>query len=142
VSDEVLTIPGTETDAAARKVPIPTAVRNMLDRLIRESIDGYLIPSTTDNQHDERSAAIGKRFGRMNTRLGPVRGSTASATRYRPSWRTHSAPRGSRGHRGPRENHYDVWSLFGRIEHGHPPRMAGEGGAIQSDVGVSREIST
>ena len=32
--------------------------------------DGYLIPVSTQNQYDERSAAIGKRFGRMKAEMG------------------------------------------------------------------------
>jgi hypothetical protein len=38
--------------------------------LMINSKDGYLIPSSTKNQYDERSAAIGKRFGRLKAELG------------------------------------------------------------------------
>lgn len=66
-----LTIPGTKTDAAARKVPIHSAIHYVVDRLVADAgPDGYLIPSTADNQHGERSAPLSKRFGRLKVRLG------------------------------------------------------------------------
>jgi hypothetical protein len=57
-----------------------------------DSKDGCLIPSSTTDQYDERSAAIGKRLGwlKAEAAFGPERVSTASARPWRPSWKTHS----------------------------------------------------
>lgn len=38
--------------------------------MVADSKDGYLIPVSTQNQYDERSAPIGKRFGRMKAEMG------------------------------------------------------------------------
>jgi integrase len=70
VRGDILTIPGTKTDAAARKVPVHTALAPVVARLVADSKDGYLIPTTVDNQYGERSSAIGKRFGLLKTRMG------------------------------------------------------------------------
>lgn len=71
VGGAALVIPGTKTDAAARTVPVHSALMDTLDRLLAYvGPDGYLIPSTADNQHGERSAPLSKRFGRLKTRLG------------------------------------------------------------------------
>jgi hypothetical protein len=37
---------------------------------VTSSKDSYLIPVATQNQYDERSAPIGKRFGRMKAEMG------------------------------------------------------------------------
>jgi integrase len=47
-----------------------SAITALVARLVTSSKDGYLIPSSTKNQYDERSAAIGKRFGRLKAELG------------------------------------------------------------------------
>ncbi len=39
-------------------------------RLILDSKDGNLIPISTQNQYDERSAPIGKRLGRIEAERG------------------------------------------------------------------------
>jgi hypothetical protein len=71
VSGDVLTIPGTKTDAAVRKVPLHSAIKALVERLVTSSKDGgHLIPVATQNQYDERSAPIGKRFGRMKAEMG------------------------------------------------------------------------
>jgi hypothetical protein len=70
VDNGIISIPGTKTDAALRKVPAHSAIGDLLVRLVTDSKDGYLIPSSSDNQYHERSAAIGKRFGRLKTSLG------------------------------------------------------------------------
>jgi len=70
VNNGIISIPGTKTDAALRKVPAHSATQGLLDRLVTDSKDGYLIPSSTKNQYDERSAAIGKRFGRLKAEMG------------------------------------------------------------------------
>lgn len=72
--DETAGIPfvrfGDKTTAGLRCVPIHTAIRPLVERL-RSSPEagGYLLPGRP-NPHGERSAAVGKRFGRMRTRAG------------------------------------------------------------------------
>jgi integrase len=51
-------------------VPAHSAIGDLLVRLVLDSKDGYLIPVSTTNQYDERSAPIGKRFGRMKAEMG------------------------------------------------------------------------
>jgi integrase len=70
VDNGIISIPGTKTDAALRKVPAHTALGDLLVRLVVDSKDGYLIPVATANRYDERSAPIGKRFGRMKAEMG------------------------------------------------------------------------
>jgi integrase len=70
VDNGIISIPGTKTDAALRKVPAHSAIGDLLVRLVIDSKDGYLIPVSTTNQYDERSAPIGKRFGRMKAEMG------------------------------------------------------------------------
>lgn len=70
VDNGAISIPGTKTDAALRKVPAHTAIGGLLVRLVVDSKNGYLIPVATKNQYDERSAPIGKRFGRMKAEMG------------------------------------------------------------------------
>ena len=62
VRADVLTIPGTRrTRQPARFLCIPLWAP-VVARLVADSKDGYLIPTTVDNQYGERSSAIGKRF--------------------------------------------------------------------------------
>ena len=61
---------GDKTMAGYRKVPILPQIAPVLDRLIEAVEDGYLIPTTAANKHGERSAPLGKRFGRAKTDAG------------------------------------------------------------------------
>ena len=44
VNNDIISIPGTKTDAALRKVPAHSAIGDLLVRLVTSSKDGYLIP--------------------------------------------------------------------------------------------------
>lgn len=58
-----------KTDAGIREVPIHSKIKIKIEKLTKESIDGYLLPGLTFNKYNDRSNAIGKRFGRMKTNL-------------------------------------------------------------------------
>jgi integrase len=60
-----------KTRAGDRVVPIHNAIRPMVARLVRNAMDHkWLIHCRIDNSYGERSQAIGKRFGRLKSRLG------------------------------------------------------------------------
>lgn len=59
-----------KTDAGVRQVPVHPAIKAMVDRLLHDSRDGYLIRVRAVRKGGERSVGIGKRFGRLKTRRG------------------------------------------------------------------------
>jgi integrase len=59
-----------KTDAGNRKVPIHSAVKQLVAQLKDSSKDGYLLSGLTFNKYGDRSNAIGKRFGRLKSSLG------------------------------------------------------------------------
>lgn len=59
-----------KTDAGIREVPIHPELRSVVDRLKAGSSDGYLLAGLTFNKYEDRSNAVGKRFGRLKTALG------------------------------------------------------------------------
>ena len=56
--------------ASKRILPIHPSLLPIVDRLIEESTDGFLIPVNTDNQYGKRSHGISKAFGRLRTAAG------------------------------------------------------------------------
>ena len=74
VHGELLQI-GTSGDKTAagqgRWVPIHSALQPTIDRLVKQTVgpDGYLLQSTAKNKYGNRSAAAGKRFGRLKDRV-------------------------------------------------------------------------
>jgi integrase len=66
----VFTIRKSKTDAGVRQIPIHPAVAPLVARLLAASTDGYLVPSSTDNQYGERASALGKKYGRLKTAQG------------------------------------------------------------------------
>lgn len=59
-----------KTEAGIREVPIHSALKVLITKLAEESNDGYLLSGLTFNKYDDRSNAIGKRYGRLKTALG------------------------------------------------------------------------
>jgi integrase len=59
-----------KTGAAIREVPIHPKLMPVLCRMIGKRANGYLFPNLSANKFGDRSNAIGKRFGRLKTRLG------------------------------------------------------------------------
>jgi len=68
---DVLRIREAKTEAGNRNVPIHSAIKQTIERLIQSSSDGFLFSGLPgDNKYEDRSKAIGQRFGRLKTRLG------------------------------------------------------------------------
>ena len=60
-----------KTDAGVRDIPIHKNFKNRLKRLVEDSKDGYVISGLKPkNKYGSRSSAIGKRFGKLKTKLG------------------------------------------------------------------------
>ena len=59
-----------KTEAGWRIIPIHDDIKQLVACLKDESTGGYLISGLTFNQYQDRSNAIGKRFGRLKTSLG------------------------------------------------------------------------
>ncbi len=71
-----------KTDSGFRKVPIHSKLRPIMQRLCVSSTDGYVISGLTFNKYNDRSNAIGKRFGRLKESLG-FKGRTKSFHSFR-----------------------------------------------------------
>lgn len=59
-----------KTDAGDRLVPIHPKLQGTMQRLCRCSSDGFVLSGLTTNKYGDRSNAIGKRFGRLKSRMG------------------------------------------------------------------------
>ena len=59
-----------KTAAGWREVPIHSAIAPLMKRLKEASTDGYLLSGLTFNKYDDRSNAIGKRYGRLKKAEG------------------------------------------------------------------------
>jgi integrase len=70
--DEIscLNITDAKTPAGNREVPIHPSLMGLIDNLINNSRDGYLITKLTFNKYGNRSNAIGKRFGYLKKKMG------------------------------------------------------------------------
>ena len=69
MEDEYFDITDSKTLAGIRQVPIHSALKPLVEKLISQSQDGYLLSGLTSNKYKDRSNAIGKRFGRMKLKL-------------------------------------------------------------------------
>ncbi len=56
--------------ASERHTPIHPAISQIIEKLISNSTDGYLIKSPAGNKYGNRSDALSKQFGRLKTSLG------------------------------------------------------------------------
>ena len=63
-------ITDSKTKAGVRVVPAHQRVARLLDTLCSQSFDGYVLSGLSADKYGNRSNAIGKRFGRLKTRLG------------------------------------------------------------------------
>lgn len=70
IESNCLMIRDSKTQAGIRAVPIHSAIADLVHRLVDQAQDGWLIPSTADNQYGERSVPHSKRFGRLKSKLG------------------------------------------------------------------------
>ena len=70
VTDDCLEIKESKTSAGVRDVPIHRDIKQFVVSLKETSSDGYLLSGLTTNKYGDRSNALGKRFGRLKTKLG------------------------------------------------------------------------
>jgi integrase len=80
--DGVFTIGKSKTAAGVRKCPIHPAVAPLVDRLLAASSDGFLIPSTADNQYGNRSGPLSQRFGHLKKSMGFGKAHVFHSTRH------------------------------------------------------------
>jgi integrase len=59
-----------KTDAGVREIPVHPKLKPVIKRLMTNSEDGYLMPSSGNNKYNNRSGRYIKRFGRMKKELG------------------------------------------------------------------------
>lgn len=65
-----LNITDAKTEAGNREVPIHPTISDLIKQLSKETKDGYLLSGLTFNKYNDRSNAIGKRFGNLKKKLG------------------------------------------------------------------------
>lgn len=70
VASDRLHIEDAKTEAGWRIIPIHPHISDLVANLSENSTDGFLLSGLTFNKYDDRSNAIGKRFGRLKTKLG------------------------------------------------------------------------
>lgn len=70
VKDGVFHINKSKTKAGIRECPVHPTIVPLVARMLAESKDGYLVPSTSNNQYQNRSHALSLRFGRLKTSMG------------------------------------------------------------------------
>lgn len=68
--DGVFSIGKSKTKAGIRECPIHPAVAPLVARMLEASTDGYLVPSTAENQYGNRSGPLGQRFGHLKESRG------------------------------------------------------------------------
>ena len=59
-----------KTEAGIRYTPVHPAIKPIIERLMKETTDGFLIKSPAGNKYGIRSDAYSKQFGRLKTALG------------------------------------------------------------------------
>jgi integrase len=59
-----------KTQAGLREVPIHKRLMAVMKSLVKDSKDGYVFSGLPVDKYGDRSPAIGKRFGRLKTKLG------------------------------------------------------------------------
>lgn len=70
VDDAWITVIEAKTKAGERRIPIHSALRPVLEKLKKQSIDGYIIPGLGPGTHGKRSDKVGKRFRTQRDKLG------------------------------------------------------------------------
>ena len=63
-------IEDSKTAAGIREIPVHPAIQATVDRLIADSVDGFLLPSSSGNKYGIRSDPLSKSFGRLKTAEG------------------------------------------------------------------------
>lgn len=63
-------IDDSKTVAGIREIPVHPSLSATVERLIADSTDGYLLPSSAGNKYGIRSDSLSKAFGRLKTAQG------------------------------------------------------------------------
>ena len=74
VSENTIRIMESKTEAGIREIPIHSQISGLIKTLKHRSTDTYLIGNLKINRLGQRSASIGKKFGRLKTKLGFKKG--------------------------------------------------------------------
>jgi integrase len=65
-----------KTRAGIREIPIHPAIKELVARLVKDARrEGFIVPTTAENQYGNRGDVIGKRFGRLKKSMGYTQGS-------------------------------------------------------------------
>lgn len=70
VSDDVFNITDSKTTAGIRTVPIHSHIKPVIERLLENSTDGYLLPNLTFDKFGKRSNTIGNQFSKLKKKAG------------------------------------------------------------------------
>lgn len=70
VREDAFTVVDAKTLAGIREVPLHPSISDLMKALVEKSEDGFVLSGLTMNKYEDRSNAIGKRFGRLKTTLG------------------------------------------------------------------------
>jgi integrase len=70
VKDDYFSVNDAKTKAGWRDVPIHRELAQTMERLIEGSKDGYVLAGLSVNKYGDRSNAVGKRFGKLKTKMG------------------------------------------------------------------------
>ena len=70
VQNGIFSMVDAKTPAGLRDIPVHRKIKNLISVLMSNSADGYLISNLGIDKLGRRSINIGKKFGRMKTRLG------------------------------------------------------------------------
>ncbi|CAM3052462.1 DUF6538 domain-containing protein [Pseudomonas plecoglossicida] len=63
-------IEDSKTAAGIREIPVHPAIQTTVERLIKDSADGFLLPASSGNKYGIRSDSLSKAFGRLKTAEG------------------------------------------------------------------------
>jgi integrase len=70
VSADSFEVFDSKTDAGDRHVPIHPMLKPLMDHLVATSHDGFVLPGLKPDVFGDRAANVGKRFGKLKTKLG------------------------------------------------------------------------
>ena len=70
VKSDRFVVEDAKSAAGWREIPIHKDIKQLVARLVDESVDGYLLPDLTQNKYGHRGSAIGHRFSRLKSSLG------------------------------------------------------------------------
>jgi integrase len=70
VKSDRLIVEDAKSEAGWREIPIHKDIASLVSNLKNGNSDGYMISGLTKNKYGDRSNAIGKRFGRLKSKLG------------------------------------------------------------------------